>query len=43
MHYGAYGFAVDPSIPTITPINQTTGELDISIPIGQRVGFSQVY
>lgn len=34
MHYGAYAFAVDPTIPTIITPN---GEA-----IGQRVGFSDV-
>lgn len=35
MHYGAYGFAIDPTIPTIITPN---GE-----EIGQRVGFSEVF
>lgn len=34
MHYGAYGFAIDPTVPTIITNN---GE-----EIGQREGFSEV-
>lgn len=34
MHYGAYGFAIDPTVPTIITPN---GE-----EIGQREGFSEV-
>jgi hypothetical protein len=34
MHYGAYAFAVDPSIPTIIVPDGVT--------IGQRDGFSEV-
>ncbi len=34
MHYGAYGFAVDPTIPTII--------VPDGVSIGQRVGFSEV-
>lgn len=36
LHYGKYGFAIDPTIPTITPIP------DASVEIGQREGFSEV-
>ena len=35
MHYGAYSFAIDPSIPTII-----TRQPDVEI--GQRRGFSEV-
>ena len=35
MHYGAYSFAIDPSIPTII-----TRQPDVEI--GQRRGFSNV-
>ena len=34
MHYGAYGFAIDPTVPTIIVPN--------GVSIGQRVGFSDV-
>ncbi|CAG0900139.1 unnamed protein product [Darwinula stevensoni] len=34
MHYGPYGFAIDPDIPTIVPIFAELGD------IGQREGFS---
>ena len=35
LHYSAYGFAIDPSIPTII--------VPQGITIGQRVGFSDVF
>jgi hypothetical protein len=35
MHYGAYGFAIDPSVPTIIPH-------DPDAVIGQRVTLSQL-
>lgn len=34
MHYGAYGFAVDPTVPTII--------VPEGVEIGQRLGFSEV-
>ena len=34
MHYGAYGFAIDPTVPTIIVPN--------GVSIGQRAGFSDV-
>jgi hypothetical protein len=36
MHYGAYGFAIDPTIPTIITINPENAE------IGQRVTLSEI-
>ncbi|CAG0887851.1 unnamed protein product [Darwinula stevensoni] len=35
LHYGAYGFAIDPDVPTIDPIFAEPGD------IGQREGFSE--
>ena len=35
MHYPAYGFAIDPSIPTIVPLQE-------GVVIGQRDGLSEV-
>ena len=34
MHYGAYGFAIDPTVPTII--------VPDGVEIGQRLGFSEV-
>ena len=43
MHYGKYGFAVNPKIPTITARNPITSQPDPSINIGQREGLSKVF
>lgn len=34
MHYSAYGFAIDPTVPTII--------VPDGVEIGQRIGFSEV-